>query len=199
MENPVKIHDVKVVKVYNDEAEDKKLEEVTESVEIRMIEPSGKIDTLYSIVKDPGKNWERFYKVVIYPNEPKHRYQTTMVISETYFPGFIKDLKYYFKRGRIVTAISDGLTCRPAKGAMAKRISYTATVRLLRFENRASRFVTKAPNPIRYIKPTKIIDYLDRDDYAIEVWGRRSYNERRLYTYITFDEQTKLWLNEITS
>ena len=197
MENPVKIYDVKVVKVYNQLTEIEELKEVTKSVEIRTIDPDGSIDTLCSIIRQCNKNFRGYYELIVYPNFSKYNRKETFVISESKFPEFFNEIAWYFKRGLIITAPIDfgsrSKTFLPAVDAITKKLSYVAVVKILRFENRATRFLSDAHSPVRYIKPTFITDYLEFNDYVIVVNVRK--NKKREYSYITFDLNTARWLD----
>jgi len=200
MQNSNRICTIKVTKIYNEVTDDKDLMEVTEKVEIDQINSRGIISPLYEIYKDIGKNPDRFYRAKIYNNSDWEKFETTtMQIAESYFPNFIEEIKYHFSVGRAITGTRNGrIILSAVPNAIICRLSYKEVLSILRFENRASRFIDNAPDAVRYIDPKRVQERLDLGDYMLESWGqKRGQRTRRHYSYLTFSNDAARWLDQM--
>lgn len=117
----------------------------------------------------------------------KEKKEFKMEISQTYFPGLIKELRHYYKRGRIL--VGDRLL-EPVAHSWGGYLYYQEVKKLLAFENRSSRYPDKTPRAVRNIDPKRIAEYLDLGDYALEQWG----SKKRSYSFITFKKETHDWI-----
>ena len=146
---------------------------------------------LYSFIAEDNfadvNQYNDMYKVKT--TNGKREMEFKLKISQTYFPGFIKDLRHYYKHGRVLVGKR---LYEPVSHSWAGCLCYQEVKKLSRFENRACRYPEKASRAVRTIDPTRITEYLDLKDYAIEQWGGGT--RKRYYSFITFKKETYDWV-----
>ena len=203
MKNRIEVHDVHQSWLYKKHSEEGIMErtiiyqhipsEVAQT-ELYILTPDETGDRLYiNTFNIRGKMIAKFW------------YRNSKIVS---LEEFIKMLKAFFARGRILTGIHrNGRNIfSSVENAISEKIPYAAVKKILKFENRASRkledepFAVKEMNP-RVIKLNRFKEgqhgggYVDLGDYTLESWGSLSKSH---YSYLTFNRDTANWLDRMT-
>ena len=111
--------------------------------------------------------------------------------------NFITTLENNFKVGRVLSSITSSGVCiyELSRTAFSRNLTFRQAQSILRFENKAAPDMKNLPDAVLNIKPVLIERNLNFGDYILEKWNRGL--KKHSYSYVTFDETVKKWLDKI--
>lgn len=186
MLNPIKVHSVNITKNYMEEHNGASS---FKHVEIFQINEQGTITLLYDITAFIGKNPELQYVVDLYYGV--NRKKITTMCQIVLMNKFINTLKDFFNHGRVMVGDHKW---QHVEGAYEGRLYFREVKKLLHREHDALMFRDHLSLALRRCNPKFISTREVCRNYTIERWGTRKCK----YTYLTFDQNVKDWIYDIS-